>query len=69
MLKLTPQTVANWLMNDNGEGATDKEFLETVNLMEEKIKDKISENYTFTDWFKNVIKEIKENESEIIINK
>lgn len=64
MYELNSQTVADWLMNEDGNGATDEQFLETIKLMEEKIEDKLSDDYTFLDWLKNVIEEIEQNQEE-----
>lgn len=57
---MTPENVANWLMNENGDGATDEEFLATINIMKDKIADRLSDDYTFLDWLKDVIEEIEE---------
>ena len=59
-----PQAVADWLMNENGMGATDEEFLETFKLMEKKIEKCLSDDYTFQDWLKNMVKEIEQNLAE-----
>ena len=57
---LSPQTVADWLMNEDGMGSTDEEFLETFKLMEKKIEKRLSDDYTFQDWMKDVVQEIKQ---------
>ena len=59
-----PNEVADWLMNEDGNGATDEQFLETIKLMEKKIEHCLSDDYTFLDWLKNVIEEIEQNLSE-----
>lgn len=59
-----PSEVADWLMNEDGNGATDEQFLETIKLMEKKIEHCLSDDYTFLDWLKNVIEEIEQNLSE-----
>ena len=64
MNEFSPQNVANWLMNEDGMGATDEEFLETIELMKEKIGHVIKDDYTFIDWLEDVIKEIEENQKE-----
>ena len=58
---LDAQLVADWLMNEDGNGATDEQFLETIQLMERKIEHNLSDDYTFLDWLKDVIEEIEEN--------
>ena len=60
MFELNAQTVANWLMNEDGTGATDEQFLETINLMKNKIEGSLSDDYTFLDWLKDVIEEIEQ---------
>lgn len=60
MFELNSQTVADWLMNEDGNGATDEQFLETIKLMEKKIENNLSDDYTFLDWLKDVIEEIEE---------
>ena len=64
MFELNPQTVADWLMNEDGMGSTDEQFLETFKLMEKKIEKKLSDDYTFQDWLKDVVKEIEDNIAE-----
>ena len=64
MFELNPQTVADWLMNENGMGSTDEEFLETIKLMEKKIRKRLSDDYTFFDWLRDVIKEIEQTQAE-----
>lgn len=59
-----PNEVADWLMNEDGNGATDEQFLETFKLMEKKIEYRIKYDYTFLDWLKDVIEEIEQNLSE-----
>ena len=59
-----PNEVADWLMNEDGNGSTDEQFLETIKLMEKKIEHCLSDDYTFLDWLKNVIEEIEQNLSE-----
>ena len=59
-----PNEVADWLMNEDGNGATDEQFLETIKLMEKKIEHCLADDYTFLDWLKNVIEEIEQNLSE-----
>ena len=59
MQNLNPQTVADWLMNEDGMGATDEEFLQAFRLMEKKISDHLSDDYTFLDWLKDAIEEIE----------
>ncbi len=59
-----PSEVADWLMNEDGNGATDEQFLETIKLMEKKIGKCLSDDYTFLDWLKDVIEEIEQNLSE-----
>ena len=59
-----PNEVADWLMNEDGNGATDEQFLETIKLMEKKIEYCLSDDYTFLDWLKDVIEEIEQNLSE-----
>ena len=61
---MTAQTVADWLMNEDGLGATDGQFLETINLMKKKIEDHLSDDYTFFDWLKDVIEEIEQQQVE-----
>ena len=63
-MQLTPQMVADWLMNEDGMGSTDEEFLETFKLMEKKLKKRLSDDYTFQDWLKDVVKEIEQNLEE-----
>lgn len=63
-MNLTPQMVANWLMNEDGMGSTDEEFLETFKLMEKKLEKRLSDDYTFQDWLKDVFEEIKQNLAE-----
>lgn len=58
---LDAQLVADWLMNEDGNGATDEQFLETIQLMERKIEHNLSDDYTFLDWLKDVIEEIEQN--------
>lgn len=60
MFELNSQTVADWLMNEDGTGATDEQFLETIKLMEKKIEKHLSDDYTFLDWLKDVIEEIEQ---------
>ena len=60
--------VADWLMNEDGEGATDEQFLETFKLMEKKIEKRLSDDYTFYDWLKAVIGEIQQNKEEKMKN-
>lgn len=60
MERLNPQTVADWLMNEDGNGATDEQFLEIIKLMENKIEKHLSDDYTFLDWLKDVIEEIEQ---------
>lgn len=60
MERLNAQTVADWLMNEDGNGATDEQFLETIKLMEKKIEKHLSDDYTFLDWLKDVIEEIEQ---------
>lgn len=62
MNKLNPEVVANWLMNEDGFGATDDEFLETIKLMEKGVEEILKEDYTFFDWLGNVIAEIESNQ-------
>lgn len=64
MFNLDAQMVANWLMNEDGNGATDEQFLETIKLMEKKIEDWLADDYTFLDWLKDVIEEIEQNLAE-----
>ena len=59
-----PNEVADWLMNEDGNGATDEQFLKTIKLMEKKIEHCLSDDYTFLDWLKDVIEEIEQNLSE-----
>ena len=59
MERLNPQIVADWLMNEDGNGATDEQLLETIKLMENKIEKRLSDDYTFLDWLKDVIEEIE----------
>lgn len=59
-----PSEVADWLMNEDGNGSTDEQFLETIKLMEKKIEHCLSDDYTFLDWLKDVIEEIEQNLSE-----
>lgn len=59
-----PQTVADWLMNEDGMGATDEQFLETIRLMEKKIEKNLSDDYTFLDWLKDVIEEIEQAQDD-----
>ena len=59
-----PNEVADWLMNEDGNGATDEQFLETIKLMEKKIEHYLSDDYTFLNWLKDVIEEIEQNLSE-----
>lgn len=59
-----PNEVADWLMNEDENGATDEQFLETIKLMEKKIEHCLSDDYTFLDWLKDVIEEIEQNLSE-----
>lgn len=65
MDKLNAQIVADWLMNEDGAGATDEEFLETIKLIERKIEKHLSDDYTFLDWLKDVIEEIEQAQAEI----
>ena len=60
MERLNPQIVADWLMNEDGNGATDEQLLETIKLMENKIEKRLSDDYTFLDWLKDVIEEIEQ---------
>ena len=60
MERLNAQTVADWLMNEYGNGATDEQLLETIKLMENKIEKRLSDDYTFLDWLKDVIEEIEQ---------
>ena len=64
MFRLDAQMVADWLMNEDGNGATDEQFLETIKLMEAKIEDNLADDYTFLDWLKDVIEEIEEAQEE-----
>lgn len=64
MYNLDAQMVADWLMNEDGMGATDEQFLETINLMKKKIKKHLSDDYTFLDWLKDVIEEIEQAQTE-----
>lgn len=64
MYDLDAQIVADWLMNEDGLGATDEQFLETIKLMEKKIEHHLSDDYTFLDWLKDVIEEIEQNQEE-----
>jgi len=64
MYDLDAQIVADWLMNEDGNGATDEQFLETIKLMEKKIEDRLADDYTFLDWLKDVIEEIEQNLAE-----
>lgn len=64
MFKLNAQTVSDWLMNKDGAGATDEQFLETIKLMENKIENILSDDYTFLDWLKDVIEEIEQAQAE-----
>lgn len=64
MYNLDAQIVADWLMNEDGMSATDEQFLETIKLMEKKIEKHLSDDYTFLDWLKDVIEEIKQNLQE-----
>ena len=64
MYDLDAQIVADWLMNEDGNGATDEQFLETIKLMEKKIENRLADDYTFLDWLKDVIEEIEQNLSE-----
>lgn len=66
MFELNAQVVADWLMNEDGAGATDKQFLEVIKLMKNKIEKKLSDDYTFFDWLKDVIAEIEQNINETI---
>ena len=61
---LDAQLVADWLINEGGMGSTDEEFLETFKLMEKKIEKRLSDDYTFQDWLKDVVKEIEQNLAE-----
>ena len=63
-LEFNPQTVADWLMNEDGMGSTDEEFLETFKLMEKKIERYLSDDYTFLDWLKDLIEEIEQSLAE-----
>lgn len=63
-----PQVVADWLMNEDGMGATDEEFLETIKLMEKKIEKRLSDDYTFIDWLKDVIEEIEQDQLDEVDN-
>ena len=56
---LDAQRVADWLMNEDGLGATGEQFLEVFKLMEEKIGNRLSDDYTLLDWLENALKEIK----------
>lgn len=62
MFELNPQTVANWLMNEDGMGSSDEQFLETIKLMEKKLGKHLSDDYTFLDWLKDVISEIEQKQ-------
>jgi hypothetical protein len=64
MYELNPQTVADWLLNEDGNGSTDEQFLETFKLMEKRIEVNLSDDYTFLDWLKDVIEEIEQNLAE-----
>lgn len=64
MYELNSQTVADWLMDTDWNGATDEQFLETFKLMEKKIENQLSDDYTFLDWLKDVLEEIEQNLSE-----
>ena len=68
MYDLDAHIVADWLMNEDGNGATDEQFLETIKLMEEKIEDRLADDYTFLDWLKDVIEEIEQNQAERLDN-
>lgn len=61
MYDLDAQIVADWLMNEDGSGATDEQFLETIKLMEKKIEDQLADDYTFLDWLKYVIEDIEQH--------
>ena len=61
---LSPQIVADWLMNEDGEGSTDEQFLKVFQLMENKIENDLSDDYTFLDWLKDVLEEIEQNQIE-----
>lgn len=60
MERLKPSVVADWLMNEQGLGASDEEFLETFQLMEAKIENNLSDDYTFINWLQDVLEEIEE---------
>ena len=62
MYNLNPQTVAEWLLNEDGNGSTDEQFLETFKLMEKRIEVNLSDDYIFFDWLKDVLEEIEQNQ-------
>ena len=64
MYDLDAQIVADWLLNEDGNGSTDEQFLETFKLMEKRIEVNLSDDYTFIDWLKDVIEEIEQKQAE-----
>lgn len=64
MYDLDAQIVADWLINEDGLGATDEQFLETIKLMEKKVSDRLSDDYTFLDWLRDVIEEIEQIQAD-----
>ena len=68
MFNLDAQMVADWLMNEDGLGATDEQFLEAIRLMEKKLGKNLSDDYTFLDWLKDVIEEIEQAQLDEVVD-